>query len=154
MTVAGAARAPDQRLLRSVQRLSAVLARLERRTAARHDLSVSQLRVLVQLAERGGEAGVRVSDLAGAQALAVSTMTRNLALLEKKGWVERAAAVVDRRIVRVRLSAAGLAQARALMSATTGQLTRAFATFHPSDRVERAVALDRVAAALEAVDRR
>ncbi len=154
MIVERPARAGDQRLLRSVQRLSAVLGRLERQTAARYDISVSQLRVLLTLAERGGAEGLRVTDLAADQGLAVSTMTRNLAHLEKKGWVGRAVAAADRRVVHVRLTEEGTAQARILLGTTVGVFNRAFAAFHPTDRVERAVALDRVAAALEAIDRR
>jgi DNA-binding MarR family transcriptional regulator len=147
-------RAGDQRLLRSVQRLSAVLGRLERQTAARYDISVSQLRVLLTLAERGGAEGLRITDLAEDQGLAVSTMTRNLILLEKKGWVSRATGASDRRVVQVGLTPVGDHQARTLLGTTVGQFNRAFAAFHPSDRVERAVALDRVAAALEAIDRK
>jgi DNA-binding MarR family transcriptional regulator len=81
-------------------------------------------------------------------------MTRNLLLLEKQGWVARLQGTEDRRVVQVRLTEAGSARARELQTTTVGQMSRAFAAFHPSDRVERAVALDRVAAALEAIDRR
>jgi MarR family transcriptional regulator, 2-MHQ and catechol-resistance regulon repressor len=143
----------DQRLLRSVQRLSAVLGKLERQTAASYEISVSQLRVLLDLAERDAAENVRVSDLADDQGLAVSTMTRNLLLLEKQGWVARVQDTQDRRVIQVRLTDAGATRARELQSTTVGQMSRAFAAFHPTDRVERAVALDRVAAALEAIDR-
>ena len=73
----------EQRLVQSVQRLANALARLERQCASENDVSVSQLRVLIHLADANG--GMRISDLAADQGLAVSTMTRNLGLLSEKG---------------------------------------------------------------------
>jgi len=140
----------DRRLVQSVQRLATALSRLERQTAAEHDVSVSQLRVLMHLAQ-GENSGVRISDLAQEQGLAVSTMTRNLGLLEKKGLITRIAGAQDKRTVVARLTDAGLARSRLLKTTTVGLFGKAFHAFHPSDRVERAVALDRVAAALEKV---
>ena len=95
---------------------------------------------------------MRLSDLAGEQGLAVSTMTRNVALLERKGWLSRASPDGDKRVALLRLTPQGVAQAQTLRGLSVGQLSRAFSGFHPSDRVERAVALDRVAAALEALE--
>jgi DNA-binding MarR family transcriptional regulator len=137
----------ETRLIRSLQRLATALGRLERQTAAEHEVSVSQLRVLMHLGQT--RRGLRISDLAADQGLAVSTMTRNLTLLEKKGWVERQTGASDRRTVNVLLTPDGRRHSQRLQSTTIGLFDRAFHAFHPSDKVERAVALDRVAAALE-----
>ncbi len=139
----------DQRLFRSLKRLASALARLERQTAADHEVSVSQLRVLLFLAEQ--DDGVRISDLAVDQGLAVSTMTRNIALLEKRQLTSRQTGVADRRTVMISLTDAGRELSGVLQRTTAGLFGRAFGGFHPSDRLERAVALDRVAAALERV---
>ena len=144
----------DARLVRSLQRLATALGRLERQTAAGNDVSVSQLRVLTSLAAQGDpttDDGVRISDLAQEQGLAVSTMTRNVALLEKKGWVSRRVGAADRRTVIVALTDTGRERSARLRTSTLGSFARAFDAFHPSDSVVRAVALDRVAAALEKV---
>ena len=139
----------SERLVRSVQRLAQALARLERHTAAEHGVSVSQLRVMMSLTHAPG--GIRISDLAHEQGLAVSTMTRNLSLLERKGWIQREIGRDDRRTVLVTLTGDGRDVSRRLQQSTLGIFGRAFRAFHPTDRVERAVALDRVAAALEKV---
>src|SRR5438093_4643875 len=141
----------EERLLRSVRRLSSALSKLERRAASTRGVSVSQMRILMAL-DPVQNGGVRVTDMAEEQGLAISTMTRNLALLEKRGWIERAAAALDRRSVRIALTDSGRQLAAALSEVTVTRFSRAFRTFHPSDRVERAVALDRVAAALESAD--
>lgn len=139
----------EGRLLHSVQRLAAALARLERQAAADGGVTVSQLRVLVYLDQTAD--GVRMSDLALDQGLAVSTMTRNVAVLARKGWVTRQAGGSDKRTVQVSLTEEGRRMAKSLQGVALGKLSRAFHAFHPSDRVERAVALDRVAAAIERV---
>ena len=139
----------EKRLVQSVQRLANALGRLERQCAAENDVSVSQLRVLLYLAD--ADAGVRISDLAQDQGLAVSTMTRNVGLLEKKGWITRETGADDRRTVLVGLTPAGDHVSGTLLRSTHGFFGRAFERFHPTDRVERAVALDRVAAALEKI---
>jgi len=139
----------QDRLLRSVQRLSSVLYRMERQTAARQGVSVSQMRVLVCLGRDEASAGMRLSDLADDQGLALSTMTRNVALLEQKGLVRREPGCDDRRVVTVLLTESGRALSSSLRENSVSRFSSAFSRFHPSDRVERAVAMDRVAQALE-----
>lgn len=139
----------QDRLLRSVQRLSSVLSRLERQTAARQGVSVSQMRVLVCLGQEEAASGMSLSDLADDQGLALSTMTRNISLLEQKGWVRREPGREDRRIVTVSLTESGRVLAASLRENSVSRFSSAFSSFHPSDRVERAVAMDRVAQALE-----
>jgi len=134
--------------LRSVQRLASALTKLERQAAAAAGVSVSQMRILLSLEQAGRN--LRISDLADDQGLAVSTMTRNLKLIEgEKGWVRRVPGVVDKRTVEIELTDVGREVAASLSDTNVAQFSRAFREFHPSDRVERAVALDRVAAALE-----
>lgn len=141
----------DTRLLRSVQRLASALGKLERQTAARAGVTVSQMRVLLHL-DQAGTQPVRIGTLAEDQGLAISTMTRNIALLERRAWVRRESGAADRRTVHVVLTDAGREKAASLQNTTLSRFQRAFHTFHPTDRVERAVALDRVAEALESHD--
>jgi DNA-binding MarR family transcriptional regulator len=137
----------ETRLVAALERLAKSLSHLDREVAARHDVSVAQLQSLLALAGRGQ--GVRVSELAGAQHVAPSTMTRNLHGLERRGLVERSPGADDGRTVAVSLTEAGRALTAMLRRSKDELLFSAFGPFHPSDRVERAVALDRVAAALE-----
>ena len=132
---------------RSVQRLASALTKLERQAAAAAGVSVSQMRILLSLEQAGRN--LRISELADEQGLAVSTMTRNLKLLEKKEWVRRLQGSTDKRTVEVALTECGTKISVSLSDTNVAQFSRAFREFHPSDRVERAVALDRVAAALE-----
>lgn len=139
----------DDRLIRSLERLAKILARLERQVANDEQISLAQLRILVQLGADGS--GLHVSDLAAAQGVALSTMTRNLAQVEKLGWVQRAEAPEDRRCVQITLTSEGAERARGIRQRQVAAYAQALQSFHPSDRVERAVALDRVAAALEKI---
>lgn len=139
----------DDRLIRSVERIAKVLARLERRVANEEQITLAQVRILLHLG--GASEGLRVSDLAAAQGVALSTMTRNVIQVERQGWVQRAGAADDRRCVRVNLTPDGTQRAVAVKDRQQRAYARAIQTFHPSDRVERAVAIDRVAAALEKV---
>ena len=140
----------DSRLVKSIQRLASALAKQERQTAGSFGVSVSQMRILMSLEQLKG--GTRISTLADEQGLAVSTMTRNLALLEDKGWVCRTSGETDKRTVEVRLSEPGREVAEKLSGTNIARFSRAFREFHPTDRMERAVALDRVAAAIESAE--
>ncbi len=137
----------NQRLLQSVQRLGLAFGRIERLVATAHEVTVAQLRVVMALAERDG--GANVGELADEQGVAISTMTRNLIVLERQGQVTRTQDGSDGRAVRVQLTDAGRALAARLRQATLNRLGQAFQAFHPTDRLERAAALDRVAVALE-----
>lgn len=140
----------ESRFARSLWRMSCVLQRLERRAAADQQVTPSQLRLLLSLGR--SENGRRVSDLAQEQGLDVSTMTRNLAQLEKRGWLTREPGKEDRRTTEVLLTAQGRQRAEALRQVIRRLCQRAFLSFHPSDRAERVVALDRVATALEKLE--
>jgi len=140
----------DLRLIRAVRRISTVLARIERQLAAHDGVSVSQLRILMRLVQEE-ERGMRVSELAEDQGLAISTMTRNLALLEKRRWLTRSSGSNDKRTVVVTLTEEGRRHANALEARSNAVFQRAFQPFHRSAALERAVALQRVASALEEV---
>jgi len=134
-----------ERLARAVQRLGRALARLEREMAVLHRVTVAQLRTLVVLSE--GASTVTV--LAQTECVAVSTMTRNLVVLERLGFVSRQDGAVDRRTVLADLTGAGQVLAQAIAKSTATRLSGAFAGFHATEQVERAAAVDRVAASLE-----
>ncbi len=154
----------EQRLLRSIDRMAEALLKMERSNAAAVGVSISQMRILLRLVDSQNSAvenhssngsngevfsGLRISDLAHSQGLAVSTMTRNLTGLERKGWIVRQKSRSDRRAVNVLLSDAGADVATKLSSERLRAMGTAFKSFHPSDRLERAVAVERIAAALE-----
>lgn len=142
----------QHKLVLAVERCAGVLARFERRLAGEHNVSVSQMRLLKYLLTQ--PKGVRISDLARDQGLALSTITRNMILLEKSGWLNRTTGTLDGREVTIELSERGKQLAAVLTTSTNELLVKAFAGFHPSDRIERAVALERVAAALESATNR
>jgi hypothetical protein len=58
----------------------------------------------------------------------------------------------DRRTVLATLTESGHGISSRLTGSHESKLAKAFQAFHPSDRLERAVALDRVAEALEKTD--
>jgi DNA-binding MarR family transcriptional regulator len=134
-----------ERLARAVQRLGRALQLVEREVAVAHKVTVAQLRTLAVLTE----GAATVSALAQAEGVAVSTMTRNLAVLERLGFLTRQDGAVDRRTVLAALTESGEALARDIAKATGARLSAAFGGFHPTEQVERAAAVDRVAAALE-----
>lgn len=74
------------------------------KVAAEHDLSLTQLRVLAILRDRR----LRMAGLAEYLGLEKSTMTGLVDRAEKRGLLERAPSVADRRAVDVFLSAEGL----------------------------------------------
>ncbi|MCK5689106.1 MarR family transcriptional regulator [Myxococcota bacterium] len=143
----------DSRLLQSVQRLAGALSRMERQAAIDGGVSVPQLRVLLSLGSAGMDGDIRISDLAMQQGVAVSTMTRNLALLERKGWILRIQGSVDRRTVSVRLTEEGRLVSTRLQGTSVGRFSKAFDAFEPSDRAVQAKTLDGVAAALEKAEK-
>ncbi len=88
------------------------VARLQRTVGRRFDqalrplgLSMAQLELLAWL--KGQDAPVRPSELAGIMAVERSTMSRNLAVLERQGWVATVTASSTGRSMAVALTAAG-----------------------------------------------
>jgi len=139
----------ENRLARSVQRLSSAILRIERHVAGKHEFSVPQYRLLMCLLSQKSASDMRMGDLAEDQGVAISTMTRNVNLLERKGLLAKAVGFKDKRTVCVCLSDSGLQSAEGLKLDTELFFRKAFGEFHPSDRLERTVALERVSRALE-----
>ena len=75
-----------------------------------HGLTLDEYDVLHQLQRAGGAA--RMSDLAQQVLISRATTTRVVDRLVERGWVERTRDDVDRRVVRVALSAEGRRELR------------------------------------------
>ena len=92
------------------------LRRLTRRITAVYDrelaavgLRVTQYSLLGALQRDAGAQGLPVADLAERMDMDRTTLTRNLQPLTAQGWVELVADPHDRRVRRVRITAAGAA---------------------------------------------
>jgi DNA-binding MarR family transcriptional regulator len=79
---------------------------------AAHDLSIAMWRVLVVLAENGGQ---RQIDLAGATSIDVSTLSRLVTRLVRMGLVSRTRSATSNREVVVKLDPKGRAALRELI---------------------------------------
>ncbi|WP_181782189.1 MarR family winged helix-turn-helix transcriptional regulator [Pseudonocardia pini] len=121
---------------RLVTSAGAALLRFRRRAAAEHGLSATALDVLTALTVDPHESAVRAAtqapsqrDLAGRLGIAPATLTPVLDELERAGDLRRHRDPVDRRVVRVRATAAGVARCRvaqaAVDRAVRGALPRA-----------------------------
>lgn len=141
----------QQRLHNALRRLGDALHKAERLNAVDNALSVSQLRVLSQLGE--ADEALTVTELAQKQCLALSTMTRNVDVLIRRGWVSKVTGTADKRTVNITLTENGQSLREKIEATNLALLNRAFRNVHPSERVERAAALNRVAASLEEVTR-
>ena len=97
----------NQALAKTIVTVLPMLAKILR-TKARgmgNQLILSQLRLLNGLAVQP----MTMSELALAMEVTKPTMTRTIAALQKRGWVERTRSEQDRRVVKISLSAAGQA---------------------------------------------
>lgn len=129
----------------ALERLARAYARLERLTAAGLGASVPELRAFVFLARHGGSA--TVSELARDQGAALSTMTRNLALLERRGLLTRQSGEArGRPAVFAQLTLQGRRLAEAAEQALRRRFERALAARAP---VASLRALVELATALE-----
>lgn len=121
-------------------RLRLVLMRLSRRLRQHADTGVtpSQLSALATL-ERNGP--MSLGDLAAAERVSPSTLTRIVAALEAEGLIERAEDPADRRVARVVISPAGRALLTAGRARGTGHLAERVAALSAEDRAALAAAL-------------
>ncbi len=101
------------------------------------------------LSELGCRAGGRVSALASALGLDVSTVSRELRGLEEAGLVARERDPDDRRAVRLLLTSAGAAALRAARARRHALIGRAFETLGPKRRGLLVGALEDLVAALD-----
>src|SRR5579862_1250526 len=136
---------PDARTIRALQGVARSLSRLgrERARAAGADLTPQQAESLQLLAERGV---ISTSELALMLGIDPSTASRNLAGLERRGYIVRRRGAEDARQTDVRLTSRGKRTAEAVCSGWTA----AYASLLDSlPRIER----QRVADALDALAR-
>jgi DNA-binding MarR family transcriptional regulator len=124
-----------------VLRAAAHVERAREAALAPHGLSLGDFDVLATLRRAGGRTGINPRELAGSALITSGAMTSRLDRLEASGLVERHPDPVDRRAVRVRLTAAGR---EAVDSALTDVLAAHEDVLEPLTRRDR----DAVASAL------
>jgi DNA-binding MarR family transcriptional regulator len=126
--------------LMDVTRLRAALARLSRRLR-RHDLAgltPTQLAALATV-ERAGP--LRLGDLAAAEGIAPSTLTRIVTVLEDLGYVQRDADPKDARASTLAITAQGHETLERLREEGTTMLTEWLMLLTPEQRAALATAL-------------
>ena len=134
-------------------RLRAVIGRLGRRlrptpAAVAAGLTPTQISLLLNVARHGP---IRLSDLAAAEAINPTQLSRSVANLVEIGAVERASDQGDRRAAWVKPTAAGRRLAEKIRRERTEALNAALADLAPEDRrrIEAAVpALEQLAEVL------
>lgn len=121
-------------------RLRVAIARLSRRLRRNdtYQLTPTQLAALATV-ERSGP--LRLGDLAAAEGIAPSTLTRLVAALEESGYVRRDADPTDARASTLALTPAGHAMMNSLRAESTAVLTRSLMLLSPEQRAALATAL-------------
>ncbi|EHN12814.1 Transcriptional regulator MarR family [Patulibacter medicamentivorans] len=133
----------------------AVLARRSERVrlaaadAARSPLDRSGYLLLAHLDERGEQT---MSDLATAFDLDASTVTRQIAPLERRGYVSRARSDVDRRATLVQITDSGRAERELVREARTTLMGRRLAEWSVEDVTALADLLERLNTVLSEAD--
>ncbi len=112
----------------------------------RHELTRPEWRVLVNLAEAGS---LTASDLCALVPLHKTKVSRALAALEGRGWVERQVDDRDRRIQNARLTARGKRAFATIWPQMTAATEALLAPLSAEDRAE----IDRALARLEGLFR-
>jgi DNA-binding MarR family transcriptional regulator len=149
--VARAARTPQARAAGNGEpaidaaRLRQAISRLSRRLR-RHQqagLTPTQLAALYTVEQAGP---LRLSDLAAAEGIAPSTLTRLVAVLEERGYVRRYAVAGDARASKLTITEAGREVLEHIRQESTTALARSLALLSP----EQLTALE---AALPAIER-
>jgi DNA-binding MarR family transcriptional regulator len=123
-----------------VTRLRVALARLSRRLR-RHEmvgLTPTQLAALVTVEQSGP---LRLGDLAAAEGIAPSTLTRLVAVLEELGYVRRDADPKDARASTVAITAEGQQTIERLRAENSALLTQRLMLLTPRQRAALADAL-------------
>ncbi len=121
-------------------RLRVAIARLSRRLR-RHELAgltPTQLSALATVEKAGP---LRLGDLAAAEGIAPSTLTRLVTALEDAGYVQRYAVPDDARASMLRITPQGRAVLDRVRQETTMVLTRMLLDLTPEDQAAIAVAL-------------
>lgn len=137
----------DSALARLLPRAGQAIGRGYRHAVAAHGLTPASIGVLRLLVE-GGPASHR--ELAAALGVAPGTLTPVVDALERAGSVTRKRDGVDRRVVRVAISAAG----RARFAAASAQVARTFGERLPQPPPEHdAIVRGYLLSVLDALDR-
>jgi DNA-binding MarR family transcriptional regulator len=113
----------------------------------RGELTLSQYHHLEPL-ERAGQP-LAVGEVALQAGVAPPTATRMLDALERDGYVVRERQDGDRRLVHVRITAAGRRAVRDKRSRSAGRRAQVFASLAPAERKQAARVLASLAAAVE-----
>ena len=123
-----------------VARLRVALARLSRRMR-RHELAGLTPTQLAALATIGKAGPMRLGDLAAAEGIAPSTLTRLVTALEDSGYVQRTADPSDARASTLAITAHGQEALERIRAETTLMLTASLELLTPEQRSTLAAAL-------------
>ncbi len=123
-----------------VARLRVALARLSRRMR-RHELAGLTPTQLAALATIGKTGPMRLGDLAAAEGIAPSTLTRLVTALEDSGYVQRTADPSDARASTLAITAHGQEALERIRTETTLMLTVSLGLLTPEQRSTLAAAL-------------
>ena len=111
-------------------------------TLAEADVSLQEWRVLAALRQAQGQ---RVSDLAGMTSIDISTLSRTLNAMQRKGLIVRRRPVVgDARVVTVHLTAAGETATEGILPAAQRLETQALAGFTAAEAATLKSMIERV----------
>jgi DNA-binding MarR family transcriptional regulator len=123
-----------------VTRLRVALARLSRRLR-RHELAGLTPTQLAALSTIGKTGPMRLGDLAAAEGIAPSTLTRLVTALEDSGYVQRTADPSDARASTLAITAHGQEALERIRTETTLMLTASLELLTPEQRSALAAAL-------------
>ncbi len=140
--------APTQLDLETTARLRAVIGRLSRRlrptpTAIAAGLTPTRISVLLTVVREGS---IRLADLAEAESINPTQLSRAVAHLLESGLVERSADQGDRRAAWVKPTPAGKRMAERIRRERTDALNIALDGIQPAER-------ERIVAALDSLER-
>lgn len=109
------------------------------RALSEHELTLTQVKMLHQLAEPDGD--VPQSDLAETLSLSLPAVSRAVDGLQDRGYAERREDEQDRRVKRVRITPAGRRVLERLTEIRLNMLERFAATLSDEERADLAAAL-------------
>jgi DNA-binding MarR family transcriptional regulator len=137
-STAGAARLAGPDI--DAARLRVAVLRLSRRLR-KHDLAGLTPSQLSTLSYVGSSGPVRLGDLAAAERIAPSTLTRLVNVLESRGYVQRQPAPDDARASLVSVTESGLAALQRIRAEGTAMLAEILGTLPPDQLAALEVAL-------------
>ena len=138
--------ADQDRFVRAVQTVSRALGRISRERARSGDVTPQQAETLQLIAERGA---ISTSSLAAALGIDPSTASRNLAGLERSGFISRKKGADDGRQTDVRLTPRGKRAAEAATDGSTQTIAALLEKVSRNDRARVIEALEALAKAVE-----